>query len=159
MKINSQLVVVVVCLLLSATSCNRGPKLEPLDLLTHGLPLKISAPAGVEIKMDDLGIMKDMTVKNNEGFSLQIFESETSELDAKKVNGRILEEVKANQYFSKLISETETGFIYEKKIDEDYINYDFRIVKVRGDKQYVIQTGLSNQYTLEQVKIMFKAVQ
>lgn len=140
-------------------SCNSGPKLEPLDLLNHGLPLKIMAPEGVVIKMDDLGIMKDMTIKNDLGFSLQIFESETTVLDPQKVKEQILEEVKSRPFFSKLISEDAHGFVFEKKIDEDYVNFDFRVVKVRGDKQYVIQAGLSQQYSLDEVKIMYKAVQ
>ena len=137
----------------------QGPELESLDLLSQGLPLKISAPADVEIVASDLGIIKDVTVKNDSGYSIQIFESEARILDPKSVKSTLESEVSNSPYFSKIIQSDDHGFIFEKKVDENYINYDFRTVKVRGDKQYVIQAGLSQQYTLDQVKIMYQSVQ
>jgi len=147
-------------ILFTIISCKpQGPKLEALDLLSQGLALKISAPPNVEIVASDLGILKDVTVKNDEGFSLQIFESEARILDAAKVTSDLKSEIENSKYFSKFISSEDHGFIFEKKIDENYTNYDFRHVKVRGDKQYVIQAGISVQYTLDQVKLMYKSVQ
>ena len=151
---------VLLVLTVLVISCKpSGPKLESLDLLSQGLPLKITAPADVEITSNDLGIMKDVTVRNDQGYSIQIFESSAVRLDVKEVLSELKEEIEKSAFFSKIISEDDGGFIFEKKVDEDYINYDFRHAKVRGDKQYIIQTGLSDQYTLDQVKIMYRSVQ
>lgn len=153
------------CILLSlfflvVCSCkNNTSDLQTLDLLSQGLPLKILAPPDVEIVSSDLGIMKDVTVQNDLGFSIQIFESEAKKLDPKDIIDEIKDEINASKYFSKIVKEDADGFIFEKKVDEDYINYDFRHAKVRGDKQYVIQAGLSHQYTLEQVELMYESVQ
>ncbi len=136
-----------------------GPPLKPLDLLSEGLPLKIDAPEDVEVSSSDLGIMKDVTIKNEAGYSIQIFESEANQLDVAKVISRLKGEIEGSKYFSKIISEDEAGFLFEKKVDENYINYDFRHVKIRGDKQYVIQAGMSSKHTLDQVKSMYKSVQ
>lgn len=147
-------------ILLCISSCTpSGPKLEPLDLLSEGISIKIQAPPGVVAQSNDLGLMKDVTVKNESGYSIQIFETDATKLDIKSIVEDLKKEVESSEYFSKFISEDESGFVFEKKIDENYINYDFRHVKVRGDKQILIQTGLSSKNTLDQVKLMVKSVQ
>ena len=147
-------------LLIAFIACKpSGSPHKPLDLLSEGLPLKINAPEDVEVSSSDLGIMKDVTIKNESGYSIQIFESEANQLDVAKVIERLKSEIEGSKYFSKIISEDESGFMFEKKVDENYINYDFRHVKIRGDKQYVIQSGMSSQHTLDQIKSMYKSVQ
>ena len=149
-----------IAILTSLYSCEKADaNLQALDLLSQGLPLKIQAPPNVEITSSDLGIIKDVTVKNKEGYSIQIFESEAKSLQVGSLLGDLKTQIEASKYFSKILTEDESGFIFEKKVDENYINYDFRHIKIRGDKQYVIQAGLSNQYTKDQVEIMYRSVQ
>lgn len=135
-----------------------GPKLVPLDLLSEGIPLKINAPKDVEVVASDLGIIKDVTIKNGDGYNIQIIETEANALDAKVIAESIKAEIQSSKFFDSLILEEGDGFIYKKVIDENYVNYDFRHVKVRGDKQYVIQSGLSTQYTEDQIRIMYNSV-
>ena len=52
----------------------------------------------------------------------------------------------------------DNGFIFEKKLSPDHLNYDFRYFKVQGDKEYVFQTGLIGKFSLEDVKGMYGAV-
>jgi len=138
---------------------NKTTELEPLDLLSQGLSIKINAPADAEVKVEDLGIAKDVTVQDSvSGYNLQIFESEASSLEAKTITNELKKKIEASTFFSEIISADEVGFIYKKVIDEDYINYDFRHVKVRGDRQYIFQAGLSRQYTLDEVQIMYNSV-
>jgi len=153
-------ILLAILVVMTTLGCkNPTANLQPLDLLEHGLPLKILTPIGVETTVNDLGILKDVTIKNDDGYSIQIFESEAKQLNASSVAAGLKAEIEASEFFSKMIEEDETGFIYEKKIDESYINYDFRHVKIYGDKQYVIRTGLSKQYTLDQVEMMYQSVQ
>lgn len=135
-----------------------GPSLEPTDLLSYGVPIKINAPANVEIEVSEISFIKDVTIKNDEGYSIQIFETDVKTLNPKTVMEALKAEISAGPFFSKIVQEDESGFIFEKKIDDSYTNYDFRHVKIRGDKQYVFQTGLSTQYSLDQVKTMFQSV-
>jgi|GEM_PF-622332 len=151
--------VIISITLISLMSCGpKAPKLVPLDLLSEGLPLKINAPADVEIVATDLGIMKDVTVKNGESYNIQIIETEANSLDAAVRIDAIKEEIKASEFFAEIIKEEADGFIYKKVIDENYVNFDFRHVKIRGDKQYVIQAGLSTQYTEDEIEIMYNSV-
>jgi len=154
--IRSLVILVLIALLCSCKEAK--PVLPTLDLLSQGLPLKIKAPEDVVVASSDLGIMKDVTVKNEEGFSIQIFESEATTLIIKDITQKIKADIEASLFFSKMVKEEEGGFIFEKKIDENYITYDFRRVQVVGDKQYVIQAGLSTQHSLENVEVMYASV-
>ncbi len=142
------------------TGCEKNTTtLVPLDLLSEGLALKIMAPPDVDVRTTDLGIMKDVTIQDSSGFNIQIFESEASALSAESIISDLTEDIKASAFYDSMIDVDPDGFIYKKVIDQNYVNYDFRHVKVRGDKQYVIQAGLTTTYTLEQIKLMYNAVQ
>ena len=133
---------------------------EPLDLMAHGMPIKIMAPANTSINSDDLGIMKDLTIVDtlNGGYNIQIYSSKTDILDRAKLLEGIKSEIEGSEFFSKMIEETENGFIYEKKVTEDYINYDFRVVRLQSDVKYTLQAGFGEQYELSDVENMFNAV-
>lgn len=127
--------------------------------MSAGMPIVIKAPEGAESTYEDLGIVREMTVKAGEDYNLLIVATNTDQTDAKKLIAAEKETIEGSTYFSKIIEESENGFLYEKKIDEDYINYDFRVVKVRGENKYTYKAGLGNKYTLEAAKTMYKAVQ
>jgi hypothetical protein len=55
------------------------------------------------------------------------------------------------------MDEDDHGFFYEKDIDGD-LRYDFRHIKILGDKEYTFQKGLIGNYTEEQVRNMYDAV-
>jgi len=149
--------IVVVFIIIS--SCKpSGPELAPLNLLAQGIPLKIQAPADVAVASSDLGILKDVTIKNDQGYSIQIFESEATTFNNKDIANKMLSDIQSSKFFSKMIRQEDGGFIFEKKIDENYITYDFRQIKIIGDKQYVIQAGMSGQHSLEQVEVMYASV-
>lgn len=152
---------VIGMMLLIIIGCgDSGGKLVPLDLLSHGMSLKINAPEESEVVFDDIGLIKELTIKGNEDhFNLVIISSETDMMDIVKLVDKEKKEIEASTYFSKIISEDEKGFIYEKKVSEDYINYDFRHFKIQGEKKYVFKSGLGTQYSLDDVKVMYKAVQ
>ena len=136
-----------------------SPQLVELDLLVKGIPIKIMAPKGAAVNVDDLGIIKDVTVTDSLNYFVQIFSSKASTLDPRKVKEEQKEIVQDAPFFSKITQEDEHGFIYEKKIDEDHINYDFRFVRIQGDDEYLFQAGLGGGYDLPSVKTMYRAVQ
>ncbi len=136
---------------------NETSNFVDLDLMSKGLPIKIKAPVDAIVIAKDMGVMQDITVQKGEKFSLQILASDAVSLDK---NALVLDHkttVEKGPFFSKIISETAEGFIFEKKIDET-INYDFRVVKIQGDKEYIFQTALLGQFSQEDVKAMFDSV-
>ena len=126
--------------------------------MTYGLPITIGAPAESEVVVDDLGVWKDVTVKDGEEYFVQIISSKATSTDINKLKSEALSEVKAGRFFSKIIQEDDAGFIFEKKVDES-INYDFRFFRIQGDYEYSFQTGLIGRFTEDQVREMYDSVQ
>lgn len=139
-------------------ACKTEDKLPELDLMSYGLPISIKAPEGAEVKMDDLGIWKDLTIKQGDNYFVQVIASTASTLQSAKVKEEKLVEVKAQPFFSKVIQEDENGFIFEKQIDENTIDYDFRHILIQGDQEYIFQTGLYGTFSEEEVRAMYKSV-
>ena len=133
--------------------------LKPLNLLSDGLPIIIQAPDSAKVVSGVLGVSQDVTVKSPaDNFDVQIFASDAITTDLSAVKASHLAEVKSGPYFSKIIEEEPAGFIYETKFDSTTLNYGFRHLKIQGDKEYVFQTGLVGNFSLDDVRMMYEAV-
>jgi len=144
-------------------SCKEGTtstqsSLSDLDLMSYGLPIKIKAPEGAEVVAEDMGIIKDVTVKGDGNYFLQIMGSEMTTSDIKTIISSQMEAAKKGPFFSEIISEDETGFIFKKEVTPERVNYDFRSVKIQGDQEYVFQTGMMGKFSLDEVKMMYASV-
>ena len=144
------------CLL---TAChNSKDGLVPLDLSPHGLPVTILAPDSAEVQMKDYNFMRDITVRKDSGFFLQIFEFAAPKLDAAGEKLRQLSAVREDPFFKEVIKEDEQGFIFTRQSDSTALEYDFRYVRILGDKELIFQTGLVGTFTLEDVQRMYASV-
>ncbi|NNE26487.1 MAG: hypothetical protein HKN09_06555 [Saprospiraceae bacterium] len=146
------------CFLIACNSGSNTSGLEDLDLMAHGLPIKIKAPAQADVEMSDLGFVKDVTVKSGDQFYLQIVGGTATTNNVAEVVAEHKRQVENNPFFNEIIREEENGFIYKKVISEDRENFDFRYVRIQGNQEYLFQTGLIGQYTLDDVEKMFAAV-
>tara|TARA_B110000459_G_scaffold65679_1_gene73764 strand:+ start:231 stop:662 length:432 start_codon:yes stop_codon:yes gene_type:complete len=140
-------------------SCKSDPlsDMKKTELMSHGFPIAMYVPKGAVIQKTDLGVMQDLTIKAEKNYYVQIFSSDLLTLDKKVVMNEKLVEAKSHRYFSKIISEEDDGFIFEKNVD-GILNYDFRYVKIQGDKEFVFQTGLVGNYSEDDVKAMYASV-
>lgn len=126
--------------------------------MSYGVPISIKAPEGSTVEANDLGIMKDVIIKSNEDYYVQVYASEATTLKVADVVKDQLNDVKNGPFFSKVIEEYEDGFIFEKMIDSTNINFGFRAVKIMGDQEYLFQTGLFGKFTEDQVRVMYESV-
>jgi len=158
----SNRLVFVLAFILCCTSCqdkNSYPDLEELDMLSYGVPLKIKAPVDAEVEIDDLGIVQDITVQAGKDFNLQIIAGTAYLSSITEIVKKQKSDAMATGTFSKIVKEDDRGFIFEKKYSEERISYDFRYVRLQGDREFIFQTGLLGQFTLEDVEKMYHAVQ
>ncbi len=153
------------CIVLLAVvfSCKSDPNaksgsLAGLDLMKDGLPIKIKTTTNPVVKVDDLGFVKDVTIKADDNFYLQIMQGSVTTTDVAVLKAKLLEEVKLRPFFAEIVEEDDRGFIYKKQISDNRVNYDFRAIRIQGEHEYVFQTGLIGQYTLVEVQQMFAAV-
>jgi hypothetical protein len=129
-----------------------------LDLLSHGMPIVIRAPADPVIESLSLLVQKDLTVKKGTDYALQIYESDALVRNPAAIKARLLYEVQGNKYYQKIISDEDQGFIYQTAIDSSNINYGFRYFRLQGDKEYVFQSALGGRFTLEAIQDMYDSV-
>ena len=154
-------ILIIASLAIMGEACNgsAGSGGHPdFDLLSYGVPLKIKAPEDSVVNVDDLGIVQDITVVSGDAFNLQILAGTAYVSDVSTVVEKQKSDAMTSSTFSKMIEEEGNGFIFEKKYSEERISYDFRYVRLQGDKEFIFQTGLLGQFTLEQVKEMYNSV-
>ena len=152
-------ITLIACLLIIISACEKSPKtnFKPLSLLPQGVALTIMAPENPEIKMTDMTVMKDITIRKGPDYNIQIYSSAANTSNVQQVKEEHLEEVKINPYFTKLIKDESDGFVYEKLIDST-TTFAFKYVFIQGDQEFVFQNGISGIFSLEDVNNMYDAV-
>lgn len=150
----------ITCLALALLpSCRKDSmNMQSLDLQSHGVPVTIMAPDSAVIQEKDYNFMRDITVKKGDQFFIQIFEFAAPKQDAAGEKLRQLTAVQEDPFFREVIKEEDQGFIFSKMADSITLDYDFRYVRILGDKELIFQTGLVGSFSLEDVKLMYNAV-
>ncbi|MEP6793249.1 MAG: hypothetical protein ABJB16_02905 [Saprospiraceae bacterium] len=115
------------------------------------------APDSAEVIRKDYNIMRDITIRKGNNYYLQIFES-TATNDAAEVKKSQLESVMQDKYFQKLIQVDKNGFIFQKQLDSNLIDFDFRFIKILNDKEIIFQTGMIGTFSLADVQLMYEGV-
>lgn len=152
-------ILILLLFISSALSCGSSSASMPeLDLMSHGLPIKVKAPLESKIVVSDMGLMKDVTVTHGDAYALQIFSSDVISSNINDVKQERLREVKNNPFFSKIVVEEDAGFIFEKVRPDSTKNYDFRHIRFQGDKQYIFQTSMIGKFSQEDVQTMYDSV-
>ncbi len=128
------------------------------DLLQYGMPITLSVPDSVDIKTMDWGLQKDVTLKGDDNYNLQIFSSQTSTPNMAILLSQHKEMVRENPYFNKFVQEDADGFIYELQVDS-LANFNFRHFKIQGDREYIFQTGMVGNYTQEEASRLYQISQ
>lgn len=160
MKLNVFIYSLIGLIILSTLfSCNdKKENMKTLDLMSYGVPLKVKAPEGTVVKTEDMGIAKDITLKKDDDYFIQILSSNAETNNISEIKQKRLDEVKQSPYFSKIIFDEDKGFIFEKKMNDSIYNYDFRYIKIQGDKLFSFQTGLFGLFTKDQVEKMYNSI-
>lgn len=145
---------------LFAISCAPDPTENWVEhnLIGEGIPLKVSGPEDVEVKVSQLGTMDDITIQGSDDYSLQVFGMDIQTTNIEELVEEQREMVEEEGYFQEIVKEWESGFIYSQEIDSNAVNYDFRELRIKGDKMYVFQCGMMGQNTRENVDRLVKAV-
>lgn len=147
------------CLLLVLWSgCHDEKGMKPIDLADHGLPITILAPDSAVIQEKDYNFMRDITVRKGDNYFLQIFEFAAPRQDAAGEKLRQLAAVQQDPFFKEVIREEDKGFIFSKLADSTRVDYDFRYVRILGEKELIFQAGLVGTFSLEDVTRMYNAV-
>jgi hypothetical protein len=132
---------------------------QELDLIANGLPISIKAPDSAQVKTMDMGILKDVTIKKGEDFHVQILASEATTSSVQPILKEQRASVESGQFFSRIIREDESGFLYETMIDSLNSSYGFCYVFLKGNREFIFQSGLIGIFSEEEAQKMYEAVQ
>lgn len=136
-----------------------GSDLVEKDLMEHGVPVTIMVPDSATVKARNMGtLMKDITVKGEGNYDLQIMASSATTSDLARVKAEQLATVKTNRYFSRILTEEENGFLYEVAIDSNNVNYNFRYIHLQGDQEIIFSAGMASTLTQEEAERIYEAV-
>lgn len=142
------------------TNCKTDPSyhFEEVDLMKHGLPLKVKAPAEMEVEKSTTMGQQDYLLDGGEDYFVQVFVSDFNSGSRENLVEELKNNISGNRFFNGFLVEEEDGFIYEFKIDTTNSNFGFRRVHIQGDKEYIFQNGMGKIFSEEQATGMFEAV-
>jgi len=118
----------------------------------------ILAPDSTTVLEKDYKFMRDITIRKAPDFDIQVFELISTTADAAGEKFHQLESVRQDPFFKEIVKEDDYGFIFSKNLDSLTVDYDFRLIKLFGEKELIFQTGLAGSFNLKQVKRMYKAI-
>jgi hypothetical protein len=131
---------------------------EELDLMRHGLPIKVMAPADVKIETSTSLGVQTVTIDGGTDFAIEISKGEFNSGSRDNLLNEQKEFVTSNRIFHQILLEEADGFVYEFKINEENSNFGFRRVYIQGDYEYIFRNGMAKIFTEEQAMNMFNAV-
>ncbi len=142
------------------SACSPDPSEDWVEhnLIGEGVPLKVLGPEDLEVKVSTLGTMQDITLKGSDDYSLQVFGMDVQTTNIEELVEEQKDMVREEAYFEKIEKEWEKGFIYSLQIDSAALDYDFRQLRLKGDKVYIFQCGMLGRNSKEKVDRLVKAV-
>lgn len=142
------------------SACSPDPSEDWVEhnLIGEGVPLKILGPEDLEVKVSTLGTMQDITLRGSDDYSLQVFGMDVQTTNIENLVEEQKDMVREEAYFEKIVEEWEEGFIYSLQIDSAALDYDFRQLRLKGDKVYIFQCGMLGRNSKEKVDRLVKAV-
>jgi hypothetical protein len=152
---------IIATFMITIFGCQNGKKTsspDTLDLMKYGVPYTINAPDDVKVAKVGAGKLEDISIKNSNGYDVQVFMGDAFSSDLEKLKSIKKEEITSNPSFKKIIEEFDNGFIYEKTSDVGERSYDFSIIVVQGDKEITFQAGNSKEFTEAEVKTMVNSI-
>jgi hypothetical protein len=150
---------ILFCILfLTACSNSSAIKKEKTSLYKFGIPAHIKAPENARFNKASSGNIESLSVVDDDGFNLQVLSFPASVTDEKTAKQHQREQVVSHPDFSKIIEDYDQGFLFELEFAGDRY-YDFRYVKIVGNKEIIFQAGPTCQCDESQVRNMLQAIQ
>lgn len=143
------------CLFIFSFGCSNNEQSLPYkDLFSYGLPIEIQAPDSVQVSVTDRGTHKDVTLKGENSYSIQIFSSPAYQNITNTVK-EYKSDISNHPQFKEIVREEPHGFLYAFQLDSTLTNYGFRYINIKAGKEIVIQQGMLGLYSREEAETLF----
>jgi hypothetical protein len=140
-------------------SCGEKPssKQDKTSLHKYGIPVSVMLPADVGIKKTSSGNVLAVAIRNDSGYNMLVLMGAANYSSAQKAKFQQREQIVNNPAFLKIVEDYEDGFLFEWQ-GNDRIMYDFRHIKIVGDKEIVFQAGNTCECSEDDVRKMLASV-
>jgi hypothetical protein len=134
---------------------------KQLDLLQHGIPIKIQVPEDAKVTNRSDNFMQDVVVEGTD-YYVQIYSQGATLPECTAMATEALVDIKkTNPTFQKTILEEGCGFVYEVQIPGDSTTcYNFNHYVVKGNKSFSFSTttGRRQPFSKKAVENIYQAV-
>ena len=134
---------------------------KQLDLLQHGIPIKIQVPEDAQVTNRSDNFMQDVLIEGT-NYYVRIYSNGATAPQCATMAEEALQDIKkTNPTFKKTILEEACGFIYAVQIPGDTTTcYNFNYQTVKGNKSFSFSTTTSRRqpFSKEAVENIYQAV-
>jgi hypothetical protein len=134
---------------------------KQLDLLQHGIPIKIQVPEDAKVTNRSDNFMQDVLIEGT-NYYVRIYSNGATAPQCSTITEEALIDIKkTNPTFRKTVLEEPCGFIYEVQIPGDSTKcYNFNHYTVRGNKSFSFSTTTSRRqpFSRKTVEHIYQAV-
>ena len=150
----------LICILFLFVSCSGDPssRWQETDLMQYGLPVKIQAPANIEVNRSPFSGSEEFQLTGPKDYGMTVLVLDATTPNATEVKSELEELVKRGKYFSDFIVSEDDGFVYRISIDSLHAVYGFRKVKIQGGKQIIFQNPYMSKLTEEQARRLYTSL-
>ncbi len=142
------------------TGCSNDPtsKWKETDLMQYGLPVKIMAPADIEVTRSPFSGSEEFKLTGPRGYGMNVLVLDATSPDVGEVKTELENLIKKGRYFSDFVQSDNNGFVYKITIDSLHSVFGFRKVKIQGGKQIVFQNQYMSKLTQEQAQQLYTSI-
>jgi len=139
------------------TSCGGNDNGQKKENIKQKLPFKVDAPWGANYETREYNEVTSYIISKDDEYAVEVIATPAGSEDIATIKNEQLNTVTESPYFSRLILNEPNGFIFEMVVDSSK-HYDFRLVKLRDNTQYVFQTELTRVFSEWEARSMYESV-
>ena len=145
---------------LSWIACSSDPsaKWQETDLMQYGLPVKIKAPANIEVNRSPFSGSEEFQLSGPKNYGMTVLMLDATTPNTREVKAELEDLVKKGKYFSDFVISEDDGFVYRIAIDSLHAVYGFRKVKIQGGKQIIFQNPYMSKLSEEQALRLYQSL-
>lgn len=149
--------IMLTMVVLVLVSCGGNGDRQKQEKPIQKLPFKVDAPWGASYETREYNDVTAFTIRKDDDYAVEVIAEPAIANDLAVIKDDELKTVTESPYFSRLILNEANGFIFEMIVDSSK-HYDFRLVKLRDQTQYVFQTDLTQLFSEGETRLMYESV-
>lgn len=143
--------------LLMLASCKEGNDRQKTESEQAKLPFNVDAPWGATRETREYNGITAFNISKDDDYGVEVFVSPAKTQDITVIKNEQIKSVVESPYFRRILLNESNGFVFEMLVDSSR-HYDFRLIKLKDNKQYIFQTDLTKVFSEGEARLMYESV-